>query len=83
MMILALISTIALIIGGVLWLLMGFFNWNLVSALFGTAFVARAIYIVIGAAALFMVYYLIMQSINANSKNKKRTPAKRTTSAQQ
>ena len=41
------------IIGAVNWGLIGFFNWNLVEALFGFSWFARVIYALVGLAGLF------------------------------
>jgi uncharacterized membrane protein YuzA (DUF378 family) len=48
---------VLLIIGGLNWGLVGFFNFNLVSALFGDAvFVERVIYAVVGLAGLYRIF---------------------------
>ena len=46
---------ILMIIGGINWGLIGFFNYNLVSGIFGAqlAVVSRIIYAVVGLAALY------------------------------
>ena len=52
------IALVLVIIGGLNWGLVGFFNWNLVSAIFGamTGF-SRTIYALVGISALWMIYY--------------------------
>lgn len=49
-----------IIIGGVNWGLIGFFNFNLVSTIFGGAltFIARIIYALVGIAALYSITFL-------------------------
>ncbi len=53
------IALVLVIIGGLNWGLVGFFDWNLVSALFGmmTGF-SRTIYALVGIAALWTIYYV-------------------------
>ena len=52
------IAFILVIIGGLNWGLVGFFNFNLVYALFGTGIIATVTYSLIGVAALYQIYYL-------------------------
>ncbi len=53
------IALILLVIGGLNWGLVGVWNWNLVDAIFGVgSVVARIIYIVVGLAGLWGIYYL-------------------------
>ena len=53
------IALILVLIGGLNWLLVGLFSWNLVNAIFGSiAILERIIYIIVGIAALYMIYYL-------------------------
>lgn len=51
---------ILMIIGGLNWGLVGFFDFNLVSAVFGTnlEFITRIIYAVVGLASLFGISFL-------------------------
>jgi uncharacterized membrane protein YuzA (DUF378 family) len=52
------------IIGAINWGLVGFFNWNLVDAIFGggsreeTAALSRVIYALVGLAGLALVFFL-------------------------
>ncbi len=46
-----------LVIGGLNWALVGFFNYNLVSKVFSTG-LARIIYSVVGVAALYGLYFI-------------------------
>ena len=53
------IALILVVIGGLNWGLVGLFNFNLVTAItFGSEVIARAIYIVVGLAAVYMIYYM-------------------------
>ena len=51
---------ILLIIGGINWGLVGFFNYNLVSGIFGANLIviSRIIYAVVGLAALYAISFL-------------------------
>ena len=51
---------ILLIIGGINWGLVGFFNYNLVSAIFGgnLVIISRIIYAVVGQSALYAISFL-------------------------
>ena len=51
---------ILLIIGGINWGLVGFFNYNLVSAIFGgnLGIISRIIYAVVGLSALYAISFL-------------------------
>lgn len=51
---------ILMIIGGINWGLVGFFNYNLVSSIFGIKLeiVSRIIYAVVGLAALYGISFL-------------------------
>ena len=51
------IALILLIVGGVNWLLVGAFNFDLVAALFGEmSALSRIVYIVVGLAALYVLF---------------------------
>ena len=51
---------ILLIIGGINWCLLGFFNYTLVSAIFGgnLVIISRIIYAVVGLSALYAISFL-------------------------
>jgi hypothetical protein len=50
---------ILIVIGGLNWLLVGIFDFNLVSAIFGVmAIISRIVYILVGVAALYVVIFL-------------------------
>ncbi|HHX44789.1 MAG TPA: DUF378 domain-containing protein [Chloroflexi bacterium] len=51
------IALILLIIGGLNWLLVGLFSFDLVAAIFGElSLISRIIYILVGLAALYTLY---------------------------
>ncbi|KKS65998.1 MAG: hypothetical protein UV40_C0034G0005 [Parcubacteria group bacterium GW2011_GWA1_42_7] len=52
------IAMIILIIGGINWGLIGFFDYNLVESLFGTETLTMIIYDLVGLAALYTIYVL-------------------------
>ncbi|UDM31895.1 DUF378 domain-containing protein [Lentilactobacillus laojiaonis] len=54
------IALVLLIIGGINWLLVGVFQWDLVAALFGGAagIISRIIYILVGISALYCIKLL-------------------------
>jgi uncharacterized membrane protein YuzA (DUF378 family) len=63
-----LIALILVIIGGLNWGLVGLFNFNLVDAIFGVlSALSRIVYIIVGLAALYMIYYGV--------RSDERTPA--------
>lgn len=49
------IAFILVMIGGINWGLIGFFDWNLVSAIFGSGTVTMVIYALVGLSALWML----------------------------
>ena len=52
------IALVLVIIGGLNWGFVGFFNWNLVAAIFGDmSGLSRTVYSLIGISALWMIYY--------------------------
>lgn len=53
------IALILIIIGGINWGLIGFFNFNLVDTIFGTmSIISRIIYILVGISALWGIKLL-------------------------
>lgn len=57
------ISYCLVIIGAIVWLLIGLFNFNLVALIFGAgsgAFIARLIYSLVGIAGLWLIFYWIV-----------------------
>lgn len=62
------ISLILVIIGAINWGLLGLFNFNLVSTIFGEPanFVSRLIYILVGVSGTYLI--LLLLRIKKNSK---------------
>ena len=50
------VAGVLLVIGGLNWGLVGLFDFNLVSAIFGTGAFSRVIYVLVGLSALYMIY---------------------------
>lgn len=51
------------IIGGLVWLLVGLFNFNLVAMIFGAgagAIISRVIYSLVGLSALWLIFYWVV-----------------------
>ncbi len=61
------IALVLMIVGGINWGLIGFFNFDLVASLFGqmTA-VSRAVYALVGVAAVYGIVLAVKQSTNNN-----------------
>lgn len=52
------LATVLVIVGALNWGLVGLFGFNLVTALFGKLpIVARAIYVAVGLAGLYLIYF--------------------------
>lgn len=45
-----------IIIGGLNWLLIGLFNFNLVSTIFGETMFSKLVYILVGLSALYTLF---------------------------
>ena len=60
MKITSIISFILVIIGAIVWFLVGLFSFDLVAFLFGTmSIVSRIVYCLVGLAGLFMIFFMI------------------------
>ncbi len=61
MKIINVIAYVLTIVGALNWLLVGIFNFNLVSTIFGTAtFFSNLIYILVGIAGLWLIFFAFM-----------------------
>ncbi|MBR2384829.1 MAG: DUF378 domain-containing protein [Clostridia bacterium] len=61
MKITTIIAFILVLVGALVWLLVGLFNFNLVALIFGVgSVVSRIIYSLVGVAALWMLFYWAM-----------------------
>ncbi|MGB6976200.1 MAG: DUF378 domain-containing protein [Gammaproteobacteria bacterium] len=57
------IAFVLVIIGGINWGLLGLFNFNVIGGIFSfIPFLARLIYILIGIAAIYMIYAATKQN---------------------
>jgi uncharacterized membrane protein YuzA (DUF378 family) len=57
---LGLIALVLVIIGGLNWGLIGFFSFDLVTALFGTTMLTKIVYDLVGLSALYVAYAYFM-----------------------
>jgi uncharacterized membrane protein YuzA (DUF378 family) len=56
------VAWVLVVVGGLNWGLVGAFDFNLVDTIFGVgALLARLVYILVGLAALYMVYAAFMK----------------------
>lgn len=63
MKITTIIAYTLVIIGGLVWLLVGLFNFNLVAMIFGSgagALISRVIYSLVGISALWLIFYWVI-----------------------
>ena len=52
------VTFVLLVVGGLNWGLVGFFDWNLVQAIFGTGAVTAVIYDLVGLSTLWVIYHM-------------------------
>ena len=58
-------ALVLLVIGGINWGLVGFFDYNLVNGVFGVgSFLARAIYAIVGVAAVWTAVSMSYKMMN-------------------
>ena len=55
------IAGILLIVGGLNWGLIGLFNFNLVTTIFGTAIITKIIYVLVGISAIYMIFAMMRE----------------------
>jgi len=54
------IAFVLVIIGGLNWLLVGLWQYNIVAEWFGSvSWLVTTIYVLVGIAALYMIYYVV------------------------
>lgn len=64
------------IIGAINWLLVGFFQWDLVSAIFGgevireSSVFSRIIYILVGISGLYLIPWLFREDLGLENQNR-------------
>lgn len=59
----AIIAFVLVLIGALVWFMIGLFDFNLVAYIFGSgesAVVSRIIYSIVGVSALWLIFYWIM-----------------------
>lgn len=63
------VAFILVIVGGINWGLVGLFDYNLVESLFGAnSSLSRSIYVLVGLAAVYMLYPLFKGLANRQDK---------------
>ena len=63
MRVINIIAWILLVIGGLNWLLIGLFAWNLVTAIsFGVGIISSIIYVLVGLSAIWLLIVPIMRA---------------------
>ncbi len=63
------LAYVLVVIGGLNWGLVGFFKYNLVDEIFGAgSTAARVIYAIVGLAALYMFYTMVVMIAKGNEK---------------
>lgn len=55
------IALCILILGGINWLLVGVFSWNLLTWIFGMGIFVRILYALVGLAAIWFIILLIVR----------------------
>lgn len=55
------IALIIVIVGGINWGLVGLFNLNIITAIFGLGFLSRLIFIIVGVAAGYLCYLIYLE----------------------
>lgn len=63
------IAMILTIIGALNWLLVGVFNFNLVTFIFGASVFTAIVYILVGLAGIWLIYYLIKHKFRSSDIN--------------
>ncbi len=56
----SIIAYVLAVIGALVWLLVGLFSFNPVSAIFGTGVIARIIYSLVGVAGIWLLFALCL-----------------------
>lgn len=64
------VAWVLVLVGGLNWGLVGFFDWNLVNALFGSwSSVERVVYALVGLAALYIIVMMAMKGSKKEMKD--------------
>ena len=64
-----LISFAVVLIGGLVFLLMGLFNWNMIGAIFGGGAGARVLYSIFGIGAAILLTSVLIKAFKSNNKS--------------
>jgi uncharacterized protein len=64
------VSITLVVIGAINWGLVGLFDWNLVAALFGSGVLARIVYVLVGAAGVYLAYVVFAARSRTTMTNK-------------
>ena len=51
-------ALVLVLIGGINWGLVGLFNFNIISVIFGAGLLGRLIFIIVGASAIYLCYLI-------------------------
>ncbi|MGA9173296.1 MAG: DUF378 domain-containing protein [Thermoactinomyces sp.] len=68
------LALVLVIIGALDWLLVGLFQWDLISAIFGgdsiraSSFLSRVLYAIVGIAGLYAISFLFNDRVPATDK---------------
>lgn len=57
MKVVSIIAFIGVLIGAIVWLLVGLFSFNIVTFILGSGVISRIIYSVVGFSALWLIFY--------------------------
>ena len=69
MIIANIIALCVLVLGGVNWMLVGVFSWNLLTWIFGAGIFVRILYALVGLAAIWMLIQLLVRRLNLFAKD--------------
>ena len=69
MIIANIIALSVLILGGLNWMLVGVFSWNLLAWIFGTGVFVRILYSLVGLAAIWMLIQLCVRRTRLFSRD--------------
>lgn len=69
MIIANIIALSVLILGGLNWMLVGVFSWNLLAWIFGTGVFVRILYALVGLAAIWMLIQLCVRRTRLFSRD--------------
>ena len=70
MVVVSTIATIIAIVGALNWVCFGLFGFNVIAALFGAGAVASIIYVLIGLAGIWLIFYLVRKAVLSAQNNR-------------